>query len=137
MMKDIGRLDILDLLSTEMRRGNLSNVLRAGAKSGSKTKHKTTKHKDFHIGRETLNDGRNDGEETADEVNRASTDLISKTEKWSTAKVANGHEGIDNTQSRSAVLKTKVRMPVVIGVDTADDTPIDTVPACFDCQYIY
>lgn len=119
-----------------MRRGNLRNVLRAGTKGSSKTEHKTTKHKDFYIGREALNDGRNDGEETTDKVHRATTELISKTEKRSTAKVANRHEGINNTQSRSTVLKAKVRMPVVIGVDTADDAPIDTVPACFACQYM-
>lgn len=114
-------------LSSNVWRCNLGNVLRTRAKSSTKTQDETSSHKTSNVGRSSLDSGGGDGEEAAGKVDAASTDLISKTEEGCTAEVANGHEGVDDTERGTLVLEAKVIVPVGVGVDTADYTPIDTV----------
>jgi hypothetical protein len=106
---------------------NLCDVLRARAKRGTKAKDKTAKHKDLDIWGEALNERRNNSKKTADEVDAATTNLIRNAEERGAAKVANGHESVDDTECRAAVFETEVLMPIDVGVDTADDTPVDTI----------
>lgn len=118
-----------------MRRCDLGDVLRAGTKGSSKTQDETTKHEQLDIWREALNKSCDDSEETTDKVDASSTDLIRETKERSTAEVTNGHESINNTKCRATVFEAKVFMPVNVGVDTADNTPIDTVAANLTSQF--
>lgn len=68
-----------------------------------------------------------DGEEAAGKVDAASTDLISQAEERCTTEVADSHESVDDAERGTLVLEAKVIVPVGVGVDTADYTPIDTV----------
>ena len=114
-------------LSTNMRRCNLGNVLRTRAKRSAKAQDETSSHQTSNIGRSSLDGGGGDGEEAAGKVDTASTDLISQAEERCTAEVANSHKGVDDAERGALVLEAIVVVPVLVGVDTADYTPIDTV----------
>lgn len=118
-----------------MRRCDLGDVLRAGTKGSAKTQDETTKHEQLDIWREALNKSCDNSEETTDKVDASSTDLIRETKERCTAEVTNGHESIDNTECRATVFEAKVFMPVNVGVDTADNTPVDTVAAHLSSQF--
>lgn len=110
-----------------MRGCNFCDVLRARAKRGTKAKDKAAKHKDLDIRGEALNERSNNSEETAEKVDAATTNLIRNTEEWSAAKVADGHESVDDTECRAAVCEAEIVMPIGVGVDAADNTPVDTI----------
>lgn len=117
-----------DSLSTNMRRCNLCDVLRARAKRGTKTEDKATKHKDLDIWSEALDERSNNGEKTPEKVDAATTNLIRNAEKRSATEIADSHKSVDDTECRAAIFETEVVMPVEVGVDAANDTPIDTIP---------
>lgn len=110
-----------------MWRRNLGNVLRTRAKRSAKAQDETSSHETSNIRRSSLDGGGGDGEEAAGKVDAASTDFVSQAEERCTAEVANGHEGVDDAKRGALVLEAKVIVPVGVGVDTADYTPIDTV----------
>ncbi|KAH0410236.1 hypothetical protein KCU90_g20045, partial [Aureobasidium melanogenum] len=55
------------------------------------------------------------------------SDHVGQTQEWSTTNGADSHKRIDDTNGRTAVSETKIGVQSWKGIDTSNDSPINTI----------